>query len=231
MSKINFMKSGLSIAIVSLFLVSCDEISKKAEVTEPKPSKNQGIKIDKYTAYANGTAVDNETGMMWDRCSIGQKWDSEQLTCTGEAQTYNWEDALKAIEKLNANNHLGYSDWQLPHIEDLSQLRYCSDGFEDKNTIPTKAGGEKEIDESCKGDDYQIPTTNKIVFPNIPYQIVADSEALRKYMPDVRPYWSRNSFNDNWAAYVIDFTTTNKVGYGKNSNNFVRAVREIDKKE
>ncbi len=191
----------------------------KTEVAEPKPPKPKGTKIGHYTAYTNGTAVDNETGMMWDRCSIGQEWDSDELTCTGEAQRYNWQEAFKEIEKLNANNHLGYSDWQLPHIEDLSNLRYCSTGFKGTETIPTKDGGTKEVEDWCKGDDYQKPTINTVVFPNIAsYKNIVDR--------DFSPYWSSSPYAyNNYNAWVVYFNFGYGNGNGKIFDNFVRAVR------
>ncbi len=147
---------------------STDIIETKSTDTPP-PTHIGKTEIGHYTAYSNGTAVDNETGMMWARCSVGQEWDSENLTCTGEVEKYTWEDAFKAIEKLNQQNYLGYSDWQLPHIEDLSNLRYCSTGFKSTTFIPTKNNADKEVGNKCNGtrdEEQQIPTINKTVFPN-----------------------------------------------------------------
>ena len=40
-----------------------------------------------FTDNGNGTINDNNTGLMWQKCSVGQNNDS---TCSGSAVTYNW---------------------------------------------------------------------------------------------------------------------------------------------
>ena len=99
------------------------------------------------------------------RCSLGQTWDGN--TCTGEAKTYTWQQALDAAKAFNSNGGVGgYTDWVVPHIEDLSTIRYCSTGFDKTIKIPTKAGGTKTIESRCKGEGYQSPTINQTIFPN-----------------------------------------------------------------
>ncbi len=215
-----------SVVVMSTFLVACDNTMKINENNVNEKTKTVKIKsnddnpltyntrktnISHYTVYANGTAVDKNTNMMWARCAIGQEWDSDNLTCTGKAKTYNWSDAFKAIETLNAENYLGYSDWQLPHIEDLSNLRYCSDDFKETTKIPTKAGGEKEVERRCKGDNYQKPTIDKRVFPN-----------TNAYF-----YWSSSPYSDDgdyaWGVY---FDGGYDLGNDKHDDCSVRAVRE-----
>ena len=63
-----------------------------------------------YTDLGNGIVLDNETRLEW-----------MQATAPG---TYTWQEALDYIDELNDNETLGlgYDDWRLPTIEELSTL-------------------------------------------------------------------------------------------------------------
>jgi len=43
-----------------------------------------------YTNNGNGTVTDNNTGLVWQKCSVGQNND---LSCSGTAAIYNWYQA------------------------------------------------------------------------------------------------------------------------------------------
>ena len=132
---------------------------------------------------------DPKTNLVWMRCSLGRTWDGN--TCTGKAIEYTWHDALDAAKAFNSNGGFGgYTDWVVPHIVDLSAIRYCSTGFEKTIEIPDKAGGSKMIDRSCKGDGYQRPTINTTIFPNT----------------KIRSYWSSSPVALNSSdAWVVGF--------------------------
>ncbi|MBI4847020.1 MAG: DUF1566 domain-containing protein [Nitrospirae bacterium] len=78
-----------------------------------------------FTDNGNGTLTDNNTGLMWQRCSIGQNNDE---ACSGTAATYNW---YRASGTYNASYNPssqdvcgslglgGYSDWRLPSKKEL----------------------------------------------------------------------------------------------------------------
>ena len=77
----------------------------------------------RYTLHDNGRVTDTKTGLIWQRCSLGQTWvkgqTPEQDSCTGKPEEYNWEQALQQADK---NNFAGYSDWRLPNVEELRSL-------------------------------------------------------------------------------------------------------------
>lgn len=72
---------------------------------------------NRYTVHEDGTVTDTWIGLMWQRCSLGQSWDGS--TCTGNASSYNWSQALQQGED---NTLGGYSDWRLPNIEELRSI-------------------------------------------------------------------------------------------------------------
>lgn len=70
-----------------------------------------------YTLNGNGTATDNTTGLMWMRCSLGQKWDGS--TCSETAASASWADSLKAAADFE---FAGYADWRLPNKNELESI-------------------------------------------------------------------------------------------------------------
>jgi hypothetical protein len=115
---------------------------------------------------ANGMWHDRETNLIWTRCSLGQRW--EGGTCTGESYTYTWTVAQDAVSEMNHNGGFGgYTDWVVPHIEDLASLIRCDTGFKSSYTIPAKAGGEITIQDECK-DGNKKPAIDQQIFPNSP---------------------------------------------------------------
>lgn len=71
----------------------------------------------RYIIHGDSTVTDIWTGLMWQRCSLGQTWDGS--TCTGIASDYTWQGALRQGE---SNSFAGYSDWRLPNIKEMHSL-------------------------------------------------------------------------------------------------------------
>lgn len=70
-----------------------------------------------FTIAPDGTTIDNSTGLMWMRCSLGQEWNGN--TCSGSAAAVSWADALKAAEN---QEFAGYTDWRLPNKNELESI-------------------------------------------------------------------------------------------------------------
>jgi hypothetical protein len=72
---------------------------------------------ERYTLHDDGTVTDTDTGLQWQRCSLGQDWDGS--TCNGGASTLNWQ---RALQQTGSNRFAGYSDWRLPNVEELRSI-------------------------------------------------------------------------------------------------------------
>jgi hypothetical protein len=82
-----------------------------------KPSIAATTNEATFTLTRDGTAIHQVTGLMWMRCSLGQKWDGNG--CLGEAATFSWGGALQAA---NRNVFAGHTDWRLPNKNELETI-------------------------------------------------------------------------------------------------------------
>ena len=71
--------------------------------------------ISSYTDNGDGTVTHTPTGLMWQRCALGQTLSAEH--CTGIAGTYTWGQAKLASSSLG-----GHTDWRLPTEDELISL-------------------------------------------------------------------------------------------------------------
>ncbi len=190
------------------------------EVTRQPAQQPQetGERIDHYIAYNNGTALDTQTGLLWQRCTLGTKWDGS--SCTGQPKKYKWHKAMKLSSHL-----AGYSDWRLPTIDELGTLTYCSSG-QPKGIYP----GRLEYP-GCE-ENYQRPTINPHIFPMRKAYYYWE-EADKGMDEDAwlgAFYWSSSPspylFNGN-SAWGIHFCFGHDDSYSiDNNSRYVRLVRK-----
>ena len=124
---------------ISIMLLLLSHVTAEAACTAGSP--NTSVLENTPTTDFNGTVDDTVlhslTGLVWDRCSLGQIWNAG--SCTAVATTYNWQNALKEVKIRNDANHLGHSDWRMPNRDELHS-----------------------ITEDCGLD----PAINQLIFPN-----------------------------------------------------------------
>lgn len=65
----------------------------------------------------DGTVFHKTTGLIWQRCSLGQIWDVNQ--CTGKPADYPWVEALQQAE---LNTFTGVNDWRVPNKNELASI-------------------------------------------------------------------------------------------------------------
>lgn len=68
-----------------------------------------------FTDNSDGTVKDNATGLVWQKCSMGQNQDA---ACTGAASTVNWVGAVGYCTGLG----LASKTWRLPNINELKTI-------------------------------------------------------------------------------------------------------------
>lgn len=68
-----------------------------------------------YVDHGDGTTTHTPTGLMWQRCAVGQTWTGS--TCSGTESTFTWDAA-----RLLTNSFAGKTDWRMPSVEELESL-------------------------------------------------------------------------------------------------------------
>jgi hypothetical protein len=68
-----------------------------------------------FTDNQDGTVTHKLTGLMWQRCAVGQAWDGG--TCTGRADEQSWSAVIKP-----PGHFAGKNDWRLPTVAELQTL-------------------------------------------------------------------------------------------------------------
>jgi hypothetical protein len=83
-------------------------------------NRNAGISITKpdsqYTDYGDGTVTDKQTGLMWQKCTLGLTGTS---CASGATLGLSWQAALASA---NNNTDNDYSDWRVPNKNELESL-------------------------------------------------------------------------------------------------------------
>lgn len=88
----------------------CTNYYENAGIVATTPSSDFGDE-------ANGTIIHYPTGLMWQRCTLGQRWDG--TNCRGQASTFTWRQALQQAEE---NTFAERTDWRLPNKNELASI-------------------------------------------------------------------------------------------------------------
>jgi hypothetical protein len=83
---------------------------------------------ERFTDHGDGTLTDTQSGMMWMRCALGQRWTGSSR-CSGKPQAFTWKAAQDAASALNAaGGYAKHADWRMPHIPELATIveRQCA---------------------------------------------------------------------------------------------------------
>ncbi len=68
-----------------------------------------------FTDNKDGTVTHKRTGLVWQRCSVGQTWTGS--SCSGSADTYTYDEAIALTDSF-----AGRSDWRVPNANELASL-------------------------------------------------------------------------------------------------------------
>jgi hypothetical protein len=164
-----------------------------------------------FTNQAGNVVLNQATGRVWMRCSLGQTW--QDSNCTGNASLETFEGAQKAAKALNAGGgYAGANDWQVPTVLALASLRYCSTGF--ATGIGTNVYvGQTSIDNQCESSSV-TPTIDIVAFPG------------SQGFPGQPGYWTSQPSREYPFAYTVQFFSGYVSGVGHiGDSKHVRLVR------
>ncbi len=110
-----------------LFLLLLASTPVLAEQTCDTHTYPMSTPTERFTDNGDGTLTDNESGLMWMRCSLGQSWTG--TSCSGSPSSYTWQAAQETARELNQHGgYATYTDWRMPHIPELAMIveRQCA---------------------------------------------------------------------------------------------------------
>lgn len=102
-----------------------------------------------FSDNGDGTVTDKATGLIWQKCSMGQNNDS---SCTGSATTANWTTALSYCNNLT----LAGKTWRLPNVNELKSI---VDRTTDNPAIDTTAFPDTVAGNYWSASTYVLTTT------------------------------------------------------------------------
>jgi len=102
--KKNFKLSTLALVLATTF-------------TTPVFAEGLTLTAGEFVQNTDGTVTHTPTGLIWQACSVGQTWDGNTGTCTGEATGMNYSDATALT-----SDFAGQTDWRIPNIAELHSL-------------------------------------------------------------------------------------------------------------
>lgn len=112
----------------SLFLLICllifTQSSYAIEIEASCHSNTPGQMTNRFTDLNDGTVLDIQTKLIWQRCNLGQIWDTESQTCQNFTDTLTWHDTFSAIREFNQSLYSsGHADdWRMPNIKELASI-------------------------------------------------------------------------------------------------------------
>ncbi|KHT39346.1 DUF1566 domain-containing protein [Vibrio sinaloensis] len=155
---------GIALSLVSTFSMAAQE----CHVDFSKSAPNI-----RYEFNDNGTIKDKVTGLTWMRCAVGQEWNAEQATCTGNATGMFWQAALNEVVSINqSESHKlhqfgGKQKWRMPNIKELVSLAEFSCRTPALNTKAFRGAFDARTDDadltSYLWSNHHLPDTQRIM--------------------------------------------------------------------
>lgn len=81
------------------------------------PAVAPSTPTNSFTIHNDGTVTHKSTGLMWQRCIVGQTWTGD--ICLYGHDYYSWP---QAVALSGQNNFAGYNDWRLPNVKELTSI-------------------------------------------------------------------------------------------------------------
>lgn len=127
---------------------AADDVDKTRDTVQ---SAAGSVFDQRYEVLGKGDEVkDLKTGLVWARCSVGQRWDGE--TCAGDATLLTLQGAQRQAR----------AGWRVPTARELHSLVLCTSGTT-SNVDDLKDGG-VPVSNRCDGS-YKRPAIHSQAFP------------------------------------------------------------------
>lgn len=169
------------------------------------PGYADNWKAEGHYQVKDGLVKDPKTGLMWMRCSMGQKWDG--TTCQGSAARYSWDKAMEVTEGFE---FAGHKDWRVPTHEELKSLVNCSGGLINRLD---------KAHSQCDGE-YDTPTIFHAAFPETPANWFWSSSPQYEDWFGEFPFTYLGNF-----SWVVNFSSGLDVPSHRDDGGHLRLVR------
>ena len=77
------------------------------------------VKPDQYIINSDNTVTDTKTGLIWQRCLVGQTGKHCKQNTAGE---FTWAEALIYAGENSSNNNSVNTNWRLPNVRELESI-------------------------------------------------------------------------------------------------------------
>ena len=157
-----------------------------------------GVALD-YTDTGNGTIIDNNTGLEWEKKSDEEAVNDDDNTTFphDKDNVYTWGQAFDVhVAGLNTANFASNNGWRLPNVKELQSIV-----------------------------NYEVPFPGPVVSQAF-NDCQANDTVLTGSCTAASFYWSSTtSASNSGIAWIVNFVDGGVVGGGKNGGFPVRAVR------
>ena len=111
-------------AICSFFLITGSLLSASTQAYECSfDNIKSTAPVEKFLNNGDGTITDLRFGLRWSICTVGQTFEAESGSCTGDGRSVTtWSDAIQLQSDANESVYAGYEDWRLPNIKELHAI-------------------------------------------------------------------------------------------------------------
>lgn len=143
---------------------------------------DEDLIADRYLPQGKNCDIikDIVNNLEWQRCSVGQTWNSATKYCDGETASFNsW---------YHTNSMVLENGWRVPSVMEMRSLIYCS------SSIPMLFGN--NLNDTPCGGDFTLPTIYTEAFPNVPHV----DNSIKGH------YWTSTTNDmDSDMAWVVNF--------------------------
>ncbi|MFC5522001.1 DUF1566 domain-containing protein [Polaromonas jejuensis] len=179
-----FKNSG-SLTVFLLALLTTAHVSGWSQTQTCNPNAALTAPDSRYSAVNGGAEVkDNVTMLIWQRCSMGQRWNGK--TCLGSAATYTWvkAQALASAAETGIN----------PSDAALASASAAATSSSASSTV-------------ASAQAWRLPTHKELF--NLTEQACRNPAINTVWFPGTRAnfYWSASTFSDDSNfAWGVDFS-------------------------